>query len=38
MPEVDAIAEVLRLQQFDMKRFGLIKDDAHNKEKWRSLT
>jgi len=22
----------------DMKRLGLVKDDAHNREKWRSLT
>jgi len=21
----------------DMKRLGLVKDDAHNREKWRSL-
>jgi len=24
--------------KIDMKRLGLVKDDAHNRDKWRSLT
>jgi len=24
--------------KFDMKRLDLVKDDAHNRDKWRSLT